>query len=87
MKTTLTIKDDVAAFLVRLRRDRNGLTEMMAAAKQREPFRTRSVDLGQPRPADIDNTAEAPTIAEGQPLLLILIHADVGRRWLNRIGS
>ena len=79
MRTTLTIDDDVAALLERLRKERNaslkdlvndalrrGLTDMTARAKRREPFRTRSVDLGRPRLADIDNIAEALVIAEGE---------------------
>jgi hypothetical protein len=79
MRTTFTIDDDVAALLGRLRRDRNarlkdlvnealrrGLAEMSAPAKQREPFRTRSVDLGRPRLADIDKIPEALAIVEGQ---------------------
>jgi Ribbon-helix-helix protein, copG family len=78
MRTTLTIDDDVAALLQRLRKERNatlkdlvndavrrGLNEMTARAKRWEPFRTRSVDLGRPRLADFDNIAEALAIAEG----------------------
>jgi hypothetical protein len=79
MRTTLTIDDDVAALLDRLRRERGtglrdlvndalrrGLTQMTAQPKRREPFRTRSVDLGRPRLADIDNIAEALAIVEGE---------------------
>jgi hypothetical protein len=79
MRTTLTIDDDVATVLERLRTQRNrglkdlvnealrrGLAEMTAPAKPREPFRTRSVDLGRPRLADIDNVAEALALAEDE---------------------
>lgn len=79
MRTTLTIDDDVAALLEHLRKKRSaslrdlvnealrkGLQEMAAAPKQREQFRTRSVDLGQLRIASIDNIAEVLAIAEGE---------------------
>jgi hypothetical protein len=79
MRTTLTIDDDVTVLLARLRKERNvglkdlvndalrrGLGEMLAPAKQRKPFRTRSVDLGRPRLANIDNIAEVLAIAEGE---------------------
>jgi hypothetical protein len=79
MRTTLTIDDDVAALLERLRREQNtglrrlvndalrrGLAEMMAPVKRREPFRTRVVDLGRPRLAEMDSIAEALSIAEGE---------------------
>ncbi len=39
---------------------------MTAQPKRREPFRTRSVDLGRPRLTDIDNIAEALAIVEGE---------------------
>jgi hypothetical protein len=78
MRTTLSIDDDVAALLRRLRKERNiplknlvndalrrGLGEMLRAAEQRQPFHTGSVDLGQPRLANIDNIAEVLAIAEG----------------------
>jgi hypothetical protein len=45
---------------------RRGLDEMPTPAKQRKRFRTRSVDLGRPRLANIDNIAEVPAIAEGE---------------------
>ena len=79
MRTTLTIDDDVAVVLERLRRERDaglkdlvnealrrGLRDMGERPKQREPFRTRSVALGRVRIADIDNIAEALAIAEGE---------------------
>jgi hypothetical protein len=79
MRTTLTIDDDVATLLGRLRKERSaglkelvndalrrGLAELTAPAKPRRPFRTRSVDLGRPRLADVDNVAEALAIVEGE---------------------
>jgi hypothetical protein len=80
MRTTLTIEDDVAALLDRLRKSRRdaslkdlvneglrrGLREM-AAPKPREPFRTRSVSLGPVRMAGVDNIGEVLATAEGEP--------------------
>lgn len=78
MRTTLTLADDVAAQLERLRqaRDANlkdlvnealrlGLREMTAKPKKRKPFRTRTFDMGPPL-IDIDNVAEAVAYAEGE---------------------
>jgi hypothetical protein len=79
MRTTLTIDDDVAIVLGRLRRQRDarlkdlinealrrGLRDMAARPKRREPFQTRSVALGRVRIPGIDNIAEALAIAEGE---------------------
>jgi Ribbon-helix-helix protein, copG family len=79
MRTTLTIDDDVAATLEQLRRSRDaslkdlinealrrGLREMSTRAKRREPFRTRSVDLGKPLLPNIDNVAEVLAVVEGE---------------------
>jgi hypothetical protein len=79
MRTTLTLDDDVAAVLERLRRTRDaslkelindalrrGLKDMSSRPKRREPVRTRSVALGRLRMAGIDNIAEALAIAEGE---------------------
>jgi Arc/MetJ family transcription regulator len=78
MRTTLTIDDDVAAALERLRKTREdslkelvnealrrGLKEMSGRPKRREPFATRTVSLGRPRLANIDNIAEAIALVEG----------------------
>lgn len=78
MRTTLTIEDDVAAELERLRRDREqslkdlvndalrrGLRELRARPKRRRPFRTKGYDMGPPL-VDIDNVAEAIAYAEGE---------------------
>ena len=78
MRTTLTLDDDVAVQLERLRRAREVslkdlvndalrrvLREMSAKPKKREPFRTRTFDLG-PFLINIDNVAEALAHAEGE---------------------
>ena len=75
----MTLEDDVAAALERLRRTRNvslkdlinealrrGLKDMSNQSKRRERLRTRSVALGQLRIAGVDNIGEALAIAEGE---------------------
>ena len=77
MRTTLTLDDDVATALERVRRARDGslkdvvnealrrgLSELTARPKRREPFRTQSVELGRLRLAGIDNVSESLAIAE-----------------------
>jgi hypothetical protein len=79
MRTTLTIDDDVAATLERLRRDRDaslkdlinealrrGLHDMGTRQKPRKPFRTKSVDAGALLIPNIDNVAEVLAIVEGE---------------------
>jgi hypothetical protein len=79
MRTTLTIDEDVAVALERMRRQRNarfkdlvnealrrGLRDMATQTKKRGPFQTRSVSLGRVRIGGIDNIAEALAIAEGE---------------------
>jgi len=81
MRTTLTLDDDVAAALERLRRSRDvslkhlinealrrGLSDMGKRTKPREPVSTRVVALGRVRLPSIDNIAEALAIAEGEGL-------------------
>jgi hypothetical protein len=71
MRTTLTIDDDVAAELERLRRTRDaslkhlvnealrhGLREMAGPPKSRKPFRTRSIDAGTPLIPNLDCIGE-----------------------------
>jgi hypothetical protein len=78
MRTTLTLDEDVAAMLERLRKRREqsfkglvnealrrGLKQMDAPPKRREPLRTHSVDLGRCRLGSIDNVTEALAVAEG----------------------
>ena len=79
MRTTLSLDEDVAAALARLRKTRKaslkqlvnealrrGLKEMNARPKRREPFRTQSVALGRLRIGSLDNVAEALSLAEGE---------------------
>jgi Ribbon-helix-helix protein, copG family len=79
MRTTLTLDDDVAAALERLRRARDaslkdivndalrrGLSDLATRPKQREPFQTQSVALGRLRLASIDNIRESLAAAEGE---------------------
>ena len=79
MRTTLTLDDDVAAALERLRKTRKtrlkelvnealrqGLQVMGARPKRRATFRTRSAALGQLKIGSIDNVAEALAMAEGE---------------------
>ena len=79
MRTTLSLDDDVAATLERLRRSRRislkrlvnealrrGLDDMGRRRRPREVVRTRAVTLGRVRIAGIDNIGEALAIAEGE---------------------
>ena len=77
MRTTLTLNEDVAARIERLRRERDatlkdivnealrrGLQEMASPPKKRTPFRTQTHAMGPPQ-VDIDNVAEVLALAEG----------------------
>ena len=80
VRTTLTLDDDVAAALERLRQKRRvslkslvnealrrGLDDMSRRRNpQRETVRTRAVSLGRVRIASIDNIGEALAIAESE---------------------
>ena len=79
MRTTLTIDDDVAVQLQRLRRSQNrglkqlvnealrrGLKQMSEQDKLQGNYQTRSVDLGRCLIGGIDDTAEVLAIAEGE---------------------
>ncbi len=79
MRTTLTIDEDVAVQLERLRRARDaslkdlinealrrGLREMSAKPKPKKRFRTQVVDVGAVFIDNIDNIAEVLAIAEGE---------------------
>lgn len=79
MRTTLTLDDDVAAALERLRKTRKtglkalvnevlreGLKQMQARPARRERFHTQPVDLGRLRIGSLDNIAEALAVAEGE---------------------
>jgi hypothetical protein len=72
MRTTVSLDDDVAAAVDRLRRERNiGLSEAvneliragLARRRSRTPFQQRSVDLG--LRIDVSNVAEALDLLEG----------------------
>jgi hypothetical protein len=78
MRTTLTIDDDVAVQLNRLRRERDanlkdlvnealrrGLRDMKSAPQRRKTLRTRTFDMGKPL-ISIDNVAEALAHLEGE---------------------
>jgi Ribbon-helix-helix protein, copG family len=79
MRITLTLDDDIAAVLVRLRKSRDasleqlveealrrGLKEMSGRVEPRAEFRTRSVALGRLRISGIDNVGKALAAAEGE---------------------
>lgn len=78
MRTTLTLAEDVAALLGRVRRAtagslksvvnealRRGLATMLADDEPTEPFRTRAVAL-EPCVPDVDDVAEVLARAEGE---------------------
>jgi len=79
VRTTLTLDDDVAAALERLRRTRGGqfkslvnellregLRHVQSRPNRRARFRTRSVDLGRPLLASIDSISDALAAVEGE---------------------
>ena len=78
MRTTLTIEDDVAKLLKRVRRERNtslkvvitealrqGLRDMTKPPRRGKPYVTRSVTLGRCQLANLDHISEAIAVAEG----------------------
>ena len=79
MRTTLTIDDDVAVLLERVRKSRKtglksivndalrqGLKEMTKPHKAKRPYRTQSVSLGRCLVGNIDNVAEVLAVSEGE---------------------
>jgi hypothetical protein len=80
MRTTLTIDDDLAFLLERLRRDRDvSLKQLVNEALRRglaalergsergpQEYHTRVVSLGRPRLTNLDNVADALAITEGE---------------------
>lgn len=80
MRTTLTLDDDVAAALERVRKKtrmglkeavneamRRGLAQMARAGEEpRTPYRTPTVSLGRCLVSGIDDVAEALAVAEGE---------------------
>lgn len=78
MRTTLTLDDDVAALLERVRKARKarlketvnealrqGLRRMAAPPKRRRSYRTPSTDLGPSLIGSLDNIGQVLEIAEG----------------------
>ena len=78
MRTTLTLDDDVAALLERVRKARRaglkdtvnealreGLRQMAAPPKRQEPYRTPSTDLGPSLIGSLDKIGQVLEIAEG----------------------
>jgi len=78
MRTTLTIDEDVAVRLERLRRERDlslkevvndalrrGLREMTMPQKKRKPFRTRPIEGVTALLDNVDNVAEVLAYLEG----------------------
>ena len=81
MRTTLTLDDDVAALLSKIRAARkaelkeivnealrHGLMQMTSQPRLRQPFQTRSVFLGRCLVGNVDNVAEILEIAEDEAL-------------------
>jgi hypothetical protein len=79
MRTTLTLDDDVAAVLERLRKRsgarakqivndalRRGLAQMDAPEPARTPYHTPSTSLGRCLLANLDDIAEVLAVAEGE---------------------
>jgi hypothetical protein len=79
MRTTLSLDDDVARMLERLKKSkeisfkqlvndalREGLTRMTQPAPATKPFRTQAVDLGRCSFPSLDNVWEVIAEAEGE---------------------
>ncbi len=79
MRTTLTIDDDVAAALERIRKTRKlnfkalvnealrqGLKEMSRPPRKVKPYKTKSVSLGRCLAGSLDDISEALAIAESE---------------------
>jgi Ribbon-helix-helix protein, copG family len=78
MRTTLTLDDDVAALLARVRKARKaslkavvnealrqGLKQMTIPAQPRKSYRTPAVSLGRCLVGSLDDVAEILSVAEG----------------------
>jgi hypothetical protein len=79
MRTTLTIDDDVAALLERVRKNgkqsfkalvnealRQGLNEMATPPKRSKPYKTRTVSLGRCVEGSLDDISGVLAVAEGE---------------------
>lgn len=78
MRTTLTLDDDVAVQIERLRRERDaslkevvndvlrrGLRSAGQIPKRSKPFRTEPISVGEVLIKDVDNIAEVISLIEG----------------------
>ena len=90
MRTTLSLDDDVAVLLEKVRKARGlslkeivntalrtGLRDLTAPDGKRRRFRTQSADLGRCRVGNLDDVAGAFVIAEGEALSLILVDGNL----------
>ena len=81
MRTTLTIDDDIAIQLEKIRRHHNaplkqivndalrrGLQALSEKSTPKKPFKTKAVSLGACLMGNLDDVAEALSIAEGERL-------------------
>ena len=79
MRTTLTIDDDVAAALERLRKSRDtsfkeivndvlrrGLREVSSPPKQEKPYRMQTANLGPSKIGSLDKISEVLALIEGE---------------------
>lgn len=79
MRTTLTLDDDVAALVSRIRRSRKaglkqvinealrrGLHSMTAREEPKTPYQTRTVDLGRCLVGSLDDVTDALSLGEGE---------------------
>ena len=79
MRTTLSLDDDVAAVLIRVRKTRqmslkavinealrSGLRQMNSPRPRRRPYRTPSASLGRCLIGNMDDIYEALAVAEGE---------------------
>ena len=79
MRTTLSLDDDVAALIDRVRRAqkaslkhvvnealRQGLRQIANPPPQRRPYHTKAVSLGRCLVSSLDDVAEVLSVAEGE---------------------
>ena len=79
MRTTLTLDDDVAALLARIRAEkklglkeainealRSGLHQMAAPPPKRKPFKIVPFDVGESLVGSLDDIAEVLALGEGE---------------------
>ena len=79
MRTTITIDEDVAAILIRIRQTRKvslkaivnealrqGLQQLTSPRPRRRPYRTPSYSLGRCLIGSVDDVSEALAVGEGE---------------------